>query len=211
MASLNQVVSELAHIITEAMNPVTKQEIEYIVVHQYNEAVRHSYENHGYVDNILKQRFYVSLTEVNDGDLQLENNEFLVEGILRSVDKIPRPVRLTNNLPFSRVSTIGINAFPIPFTREDRFQFTKQVPGLCGLSGYDYINDYLYIFPNEQIRNLGKVCVEAAWEHPNEIAELNGEFNCDFDNEFLIPEDMVQSIKDAILRRSQLEIGRAHV
>ena len=71
MASIAQLVSEFAHTLGEPNNKPLRQHIKLIVAQTRNEVIRRSFENHGYVDRVLTQRYKVSLTEVNDGEIEL--------------------------------------------------------------------------------------------------------------------------------------------
>lgn len=258
MASLNQLVSELAHSVGQPNNNALRENIKLLIIHTRNEIIRRSFENHGYVDKILTQRYKVSLEGLMDGDLDREVVSRLVGGeyghiyrdifighntstiheddaeygegvygmvlqgsdypmyargiryIKRTTQKVPRPVRLTNNLPFDRVSTVGYYTNKeIPFIKETSARFRNSVPGLGGVPCYDYINGYIYIFPSDNKPfTLQKIVIEGAFEHPTQIDIDNGNVNewdafMD-DNEYLLSEDMIGQIKDIIYKRDLL-------
>lgn len=69
MASLNQIVSEIAHAIHQPNNFTTRQTIRSAVIHTFNEQIRQTYERHANVDKILMQRYRISLINVPDGDI----------------------------------------------------------------------------------------------------------------------------------------------
>ena len=131
--------------------------------------------------------------------------------IKRTKQLVPRPVRLVNNLPFDRVSTVGFkNNREIPFIKETTARFSAAVPGLKGMPRYDYINGYIYIFPlcGKPI-NFDKIIIESAFEHPNPIDIENGvTTNLDVmmdENEYLLSEDMIGQIKEIIYKRDLLQ------
>ena len=109
MASIAQLVSEMAHAVKQPNNKALRENLRLLIIQTRNEIIRRSYENHSYVDKILTQRFRVSLTEVNDGDIEFpeEYADIDITKIKRTLQKVPRPIRLTNNLPFDRVSSVG--------------------------------------------------------------------------------------------------------
>ena len=207
MASINQLVSEIAHALKQPNNKALRENVKLLIIHTRNELIRHGYERHGYVDKGLTQRFKVTLTDVNDGELDIPKDvEIDVPTIKRSVEKIPKPVRLTNNLPFDRVSSVGwVSNREFPFIKETTARFRSKVPGLCGAC-YDYINGYLYIFPPAgKDFDLGAVVIESSFEQPTEIMIKNKEVE-DWDalfedNEFLLSEDMIGQIKEIIYKR----------
>lgn len=217
MASIAMMVSELAHSLGQPNNHVLRENLKLLIIQTRNECIRRSYENHGYVDKGLTQRFRVTLTEVNDGDITIpdEIKDYVaIDKIKRTTEKIPRPIRLTNNLPFDRVSSVGYaNNREFPYIKETTARFRNSVPGLCGAISYDYINEYLYLYPPRRgTLELNQIVIESAFEHPNEISLGNGEITTDNliydDNEYLIPEDMYGQIKDIIYKRDLLNQHR---
>lgn len=212
MSSIAQLVSEFAHTLGEPNNVGLKNHIKLIVAQTRNELIRRSYENHGYVDKGLTQRYRVSLTTINDGEVELPEgyDESDITKIKRTLQQVPRPVRLTNNLPFDRVSSVGFKTNrEFPFIKETSARFRSAVPGLCAMPCYDYINDFIYLFPsdNKPIM-IDKIIIESAFEHPTEIEINNGLVNpisvLDESNEWLIPEDMIGQIKEIIMKRGLL-------
>lgn len=210
MASIAQLVSEFAHSLGQPNNQALRNNIKSLIIHTRAEVIRRSYENHNYIDKGLTQRYRVSLISVNDGDIELPDG-ISVDKIKRTAQKVQRPVRLTNNLPFDRVSTVGYKTNrEIPFIKETVARFRGSLPGMCGAISYDYINDYIYIYPasNNKALNLGAIVIESAFEHPNQIILENGDANeLDValdDNEWILSEDMVGQIKEIIYKRDLL-------
>ena len=217
MASIAMMVSELAHSLGQPNNHVLRENLKLLIIQTRNECIRRSYENHGYVDKGLTQRFRVTLIEVNDGDITIpdEIKDYVaIDKIKRTTEKVPRPIRFTNNLPFDRVSSVGYaNNREFPYIKETTARFRNSVPGLCGAISYDYINEYLYLYPPRRgTFELNQIVIESAFEHPNEISLGNGEITTDNliydDNEYLIPEDMYGQIKDIIYKRDLLNQHR---
>ena len=210
MASIAQLVSEFAHSLGQPNNQALRNNIKSLIIHTRAEVIRRSYENHNYIDKGLTQRYRVSLISVNDGDIELPDG-VSIDKIKRTKQKVQRPVRLTNNLPFDRVSTVGYKTNrEIPFIKETVARFRDSLPGMCGAISYDYINDYIYIYPasNNKALNLGAIVIESAFEHPNQIILENGDANeLDValdDNEWILSEDMVGQIKEIIYKRDLL-------
>ena len=216
MASIAQLVSEMAHAVRQPNNKALRENLKLLIIQTRNEIIRRSYENHGYVDKILTQRFKVSLTTVNDGDIELpeEYDDYDITKIKRTLQRVPRPVRLTNNLPFDRVSSAGFKTNrEFPYIKETSARFRSAVPGLCGMPCYDYINEYIYIFPvDNKPFELDKIVIESAFEHPNEISVINGTVDEDKlwldENEYLLSEDMIGQIKDIMYKRDFINIVR---
>ena len=214
MASIAMLVSEFAHSLKQPNNKALRENIKTLIVHTRNEIIRRSYENHGYIDKGLTQRFKVNLSEFLDGEIELPSNYDYHYKIKRTVQKVPRPVRLTNNLPFDRVSSIGFKTNrEFPFIKETTARFRNSVPGLCSMPCYDYINGYIYIFPaNNKSFDLNQICIESVFEQPNEIELLNNEADpmkiLMDENEWLLSEDMIGQIKEIIYKRDLLNTIR---
>lgn len=214
MASIAMLVSEFAHSLKQPNNKALRENIKTLIVHTRNEIIRRSYENHGYIDKGLTQRFKVSLSEFLDGEIELPSGYDYHDKIKRTVQKVPRPVRLTNNLPFDRVSSIGFKTNrEFPFIKETTARFRNSVPGLCSMPCYDYINGYIYIFPaNNKSFDLNQICIESVFEQPNEIELLNNEADpmkiLMDENEWLLSEDMIGQIKEIIYKRDLLNTIR---
>ena len=212
MASIAQLVSEFAHTLGEPNNFGLRQHIKLIVLQTRNEVIRRSFENHGYVDRVLTQRYKVSLIDINDGEIELPEgyDDYDITKIKRTLQQVPRPVRLTNNLPFDRVSSVGFKTNrEFPFIKETSARFRSAVPGLCATPCYDYINGFIYLFPadNKPIM-INKIIIESAFEHPTAIEMDNGLVDpisiLDESNEWLLSEDMIGQIKEIILKRGLL-------
>lgn len=216
MASISMLVSEFAHSLGQPNNKALRENIKLLIIHTRNEIVRRSFENHNYVDKGLVQRFRVQLTDVNDGNIVIpeEYGEVEIDKVKRTLNKVPTPVRLTNNLPFDRVSSVGYKTSrEFPFIKETSARFRSSVPGLCGMPCYDYINGYIYIFPSgNNSFDLSQIVIESAFEHPTEIQINNGEVDgmnaMMEENEFLMSEDMIGQLKEIIYKRDLLNTVR---
>ena len=220
MASLNQIVSELVHSVGQPNNFALRENVKAAIVHTRNELIRHSMTQHGYVDSVLQQRYKVSLVSVGDGDVDYPEDfpECCKNYVKRTKQKVPRPVRFINNLPFTRVSSAGYKFnIEIPYIKETSAQFRRWLPGMRGCVCYDYINDYIYIFPTEQlpaspIESIDKIIIESVFEHPTEIKIKSGEgaeYNfLNDDDEWFIPEDMIEQLKDIIIKRNLINNHR---
>ena len=208
MSSLNQLISEIAHSLQQPNNVPVRRAIRQGIIHARNELIRHSYSNHNYIDQVLKQRFRLTLIDVPDADIP-NTDDLALREIKRTKSKVPRPVRLNNQLPFHSIKTAGItNPIIIPYISEAVTHFYKALPGMRCSPSYVYINDYLYF--NGLNDSIGAIIVESVFEYPHEIkleTSDNGEYlaNIDDDDEFFLPEDMVNSVKKLTLETREQE------
>lgn len=213
MASINQLVSEIAHSVKQPDSVPVRRAIKLGIIHARNDLIRKSYGNHNYTDKVLQQRFRLSLTDVPDGDIKVPEG-ITVKTIKRTTQKVPRPVRLTNNLPFHSVRTNGvINPIEIAFVKEASAKFYNHLPGMCPVVTYDYINEYIYININDNpdFVQLGSIIVESVFEYPHIISTDDvdtGNDSYSDDDEFLLPEDMIPTIKKLILESWNAEVIR---
>lgn len=178
MSSINQLVSEIAHVAQEPNNNALRVAIKREIIHARNELIRKSYNNHSITDKVLQQRFRLSIIDIPDGDLQ-GTDGLKLPVIKRTVQKVPRPTRLPHNVPFHSVRTAGVNnPHEIPFAKEASARFNNFLPGMCNLATYDYINEYIYIrlSPSNDIVNLKNIVIESVFEYPHiiEIETLAG-------------------------------------
>ena len=213
MASINQIVSEIAHSVQGADTVPVRRAIKLAIVHARNELIRHSFTNHRYTDKVLQQRFRVTLIDVPDGDI---NGTKLGDAttIKRTLQKVPRPTRLDNNLPFHSVRSTGVtNPIEIPFVKEASSKYYDYLPGMCPNLTYDYINDYVYINIKQDplFIKLGSIIIESVFEKPELIPVETydgGINNISDDDEYLIPEDMVNNLKKLALETYNIQIVR---
>lgn len=223
MASLNLIVSEIVHSLGEPNNYALRENVRNLVIQTRNEVIRRSFENHNYIDSVLQQKYKVKVEKVLDEDFpdDLDIEEYLKPYVFRTIQKVPKPIRFTNNLPFTRVSNVGHFASKeFPYIKETSARFREWLPGMRGQICYDYIDGYVYLFPNpvkfnhglgtqsismfNNYMNEGNIVIQAAFERPNEVARNSDNSGFEFeddDNEWFLPEDMIGNIKDIILKR----------
>ena len=215
MSSIAQLVSEIAHSVKQPNSVPVRRAIKLSIIHARNNLIRKSFSNHNYSDKVLQQRFRVSLIDVPDGDVY-GSEEIITNTIKRTANKVPRPIRLTNNLPFHSVRTVGVtNPHEIAFVKEASAKFYNNLPGMCPVITYDYINEYIYvnIQKGSVLNNLGAIVIESIFEYPHiietETVEGKLDINAIDDNdEFLLPEDMIDAIKQIVLETWNKEIIR---
>ena len=215
MSSIAQLVSEIAHSVKQPNSVPVRRAIKLSIIHARNNLIRKSFSNHNYSDKVLQQRFRVSLIDVPDGDVY-GSEGIITNTIKRTANKVPRPVRLTNNLPFHSVRTVGVtNPHEIAFVKEASAKFYNSLPGMCPVITYDYINEYIYvnIQKDSVLNNLDAIVIESIFEYPHiietETVEGKLDINAIDDNdEFLLPEDMIDAIKQIVLETWNKEIIR---
>lgn len=195
MSSLNQLISEIAHSVQQADSVPVRRAIREGIIHARNELIRHSYSNHNYTDKVLKQRFNLKIEDIENDDLRT-NVKF-------TINKVHKPVRFTNNLPFhSIIAYSENNELVIPFVSEGAAKYYKHLPGMCKGISYDYINGRIYIrnLPD----NINIITVESVFEYPHEVTEDYANDN----DEFFLPEDLVNAVKKLVLETFNPQVVR---
>lgn len=215
MSTINQLVSEIAHSVQQPNSVPVRRAIKLGIIHARNELIRKSYSNHNITDKGLQQRFKLALVPVRDGydDVAIYGTKNTIK---RTFSKVPRPTRLTNNLPFHSVRTAGVkHPVEIAFVKEASANFYSHLPGMACAPTYDYINGYIYIntYNTPSIDAINSIIVESVFEYPHIIPEVTGDNKEqitieDDDNEFLLPEDMIGDIKKLVLETFNTQIVR---
>lgn len=210
MSSINQLVSEIAHSVQQPDSVPVRRAIKLSIIHARNELIRQSYTNHKYTDKVLKQSYRLSLIDVPESDIY-NGVELGIKTIKRTTNKVNRPTRLDNNLPFHSVRTTGVdNVLDIPFVGQGVSRFYKYLPGMACSPNYDYINEYIYIYNLNN--NINSIIVESVFEYPHiiETETFDSEkiSHIDDNDEFLLPEDMISGIKQLVLATFNVEVVR---
>ena len=78
---------------------------------------------------------------------------------------------------------------------------------------YDYINDYIYINVGDSgnFNDLGAIVVEAPFEKPEIVdmeSESDGHYKINDDDEYFLPEDMIDGVKKIVLNTWNLNVVR---
>ena len=212
MASINQLVSEIAHSLQQADSVPVRRAIRLAIIHSRNQLIRQSFEQHRYIDKSIQQSFRISLIDAPDGDIK-DTEDLRLPIIKRSSQRVPRPTRLTHDLPFLSVRTIDLkNNIEIPYVKAASQKYYNVLPGFCLMGVYDYINQYLYINLNKDsnLATISNIIVEAPFENPFEINEdhIEDVYNYSDDDEFMISEDMIGNIKKLVLETWNPEVIR---
>lgn len=199
MSSIAQLISEIAHSLQQPDSVPVRRAIKLGIVHARNEIIRKSYDSHKVTDKVLQQRFRVNLINVPDGDI-IGTENIGLRIIKRTSQKVPRPTRLSNGVPFHSIRTAGVtNPIEISFVKEASSKFYSYLPGMNCCPYYDYTNDYIYININNspELLCLENIIIESVFEQPSiiETETISGLETISDNDEYLIPEDMINGIK----------------
>jgi hypothetical protein len=192
MATLNQLASNVAHLLGQPLNETLKERIKddykYLRVKYY----RQSIERYG-VDQVIKVSYIVPLEVVDIAD-----NCIIDIGcnISRSINTVGRPMRYKTDTPFTFVGTPDGYSFTyIRNISEERYRrYIKNVSkGVLWM----YLNDYIYLFDDK----IKQIKVEGVPENPEQWITICDDTTCyNDDMEFPLSYDVVESITTEIFK-----------
>jgi hypothetical protein len=210
MKSLNEIAYFIAARLGKESDFKTLQEIKAAI--KINRAlilrrdVERNSDNPSYV-----QHFYTKLIEVNEYDNCLVQGECT---ILRTENKIPRPVRLKDHSPFKYV---GIAGFENPFTYLDMNKLThiKYRTYTSNKIYYSYNNEYIYILKTDTPETdlLEYLLIQGVFTNPEEaVTNCIDSINCFSDDDpFPLPEDLIPDIINTILQGFMIDLQNPRV
>lgn len=113
MGTLNQYAARVANMIGQPDNQELKERVKDMIKTGFANRIRQSTERNG-IDNILKLSFIATVEEKEFKDIHPSQYK-VVEGkpVLCTSNKIPVPVRIKNDAPFTFVGTVMVFLFVI--------------------------------------------------------------------------------------------------
>tara|TARA_R110000796_G_scaffold105289_5_gene215290 strand:- start:9835 stop:10482 length:648 start_codon:yes stop_codon:yes gene_type:complete len=205
MASLNSISESIAIRLKEQLNTPFIESIKNDIIEYRATFIRQDLDRNplSYGDYILP--IVEELELVNQSEAPgLATNSY----ILRSKNKIAKPLRLKNNgrSNFKSISTVDRNKL-LSYINLEEFKYHKELPFQDNAIYYTYLNGYLYVL---NTLKPCKILIEGVFADPRQI------INCDEpdvfpdDRDLGIPTDMIAGIKTSILNtyRTQPEDGK---
>lgn len=195
MATLNQIADYIAGSLKQPLNEELKRRIKFSVKAWRADFIKQDIERNG-ISGIYTQRLVLDLTKVDEID------SCKVEGeckVLRTVNKVPKPIRRTDDVDFNFV---GEADGSVSFTEASRneVELFKYLKYTSTKRRYRYINGYIYIFNAKRMKYLG---LEYAFENPEEAIQVCSSStadNCYHDDmEFPLPLDMLNRMIKGML------------
>jgi hypothetical protein len=143
----------------------------------------------------ILEEFDASLCKVASNCLSsLDRERFKM---LRTVDKIPKPVRIKSwgKMSYKFVGTVD-HIIPFEFTTLEEYQYKKELPFQDKQIAYTFINGYIYIINNLELCDL---LLDGIFANPRDIYSLCSEEGFTDDNDFPIAMDMMLSMEKSIV------------
>jgi hypothetical protein len=168
-----------------------------LVLQELNYQINLESEKRG-VDNTLVLYCIVDVVKVDPID---KPNTISYKKVYRSINKLPIPVRLKHNAPLYYV---GSADRMLPYKHVTNYAIAirlKDVALVGDVPKYTIRDGYLEVYINDA--NLKKLSVGHIWHETYSISNetsLNAETLQDEESELLIPIDMLQRIKERIIK-----------
>jgi hypothetical protein len=184
-------LNELAQSYCDSVNkPFDVQFLERIkfAIKGYRAAlIRQDFERNGMAKDML-QSFVTKLVTVDEADNCIINVGCT---ILRTEDKVPKPVQLKGGDLFNYVGSVNIKNQPFVLTDTNELQYTKHKKYTKNSTRYIYRNGYIYIYTTGKFKYI---TIEGVFENPEEAMNLCAN-NCPDDNDqFPISAAMLEAL-----------------
>ena len=155
--------------------------------------IRRDVAANGLSDEFL-QKFHAPLIKVDKADDCAFNLDCT---ILRTENKVPKPVRLKSDVLFKFVGTPTGNAFT--YTEFEEIRYRLKTKYNSNIIIYSYINDYLYIY---NATKLKYAAIQAIFVDPSKIKFCaTGDTCYSDDQEFPIAADFLADIVANIISK----------
>jgi hypothetical protein len=212
MPSLNQYAQQLADSLNRPYDPMLLERIKDLIVQERATYLQQTMDKDG-IDKEYRQTYYATLEliyaneitpQANPQELTITNKQ-----IYKTTNKIPKPIRWKNYTPFMYVGVEGGN-FPYRMGNYYTKSVSKYLPLIGETIMYDYIDGYVYVFPNYEkngdvIPLSTSLRIDEVIQNPRFIrtgsnggAGNSTREDCIYytdDMEFAIPLDMINSLK----------------
>lgn len=194
MQTLNKIAYSIADSVGQPLNHMMVERIKYTIKYYRAEFIRQDIAKNGVSAEYL-QTVTVPLQRVDEVDFC---NVVLGCDVLRTINKIPKPVRKSYTIPFKYVGYVGFKgAFSYRQGQENTYAKFNKFTG-CSLA-YDYKNGYIYVYNNLKLKYI---TVQDVFIYPEEVnsfcSDDNGTQCYNDDMDFPMPEDMLRTITQGI-------------
>lgn len=230
MASLNQLVSQVAIKYGKTFDHGLRESTRSLILQLRNQEIRRSYTGNGLIDQVFKQSFIVECIEVSFDEFDFKEKS--VRDVyggkrihLRTRNRVPRPIRFTNNIPFTTIRCPGYKSLPLMYAPDYMVSTYSTNKDFRNKMYYTYKNNLIYFYnvgekyldfhsnesshpvwiPDEEKETpiegekIYYMLIEAPFEKPH-LIDVNDNLDYEYfdDNEYLIPEDMIPAILNQI-------------
>jgi len=195
MPTLKIIATQVCDALDRPFDGMFLARVKDLIMQEASMFIRRSIEKDG-IDTETVMYFDIPLTKID----KYENTSFTSgEFILRSVSKIPKPIRYKSDVPFVFVGTLD-KKISFTYCNGANVEYDKLLPLVGTRITYDYTNEYIRIYNNTKLE-LIRIGYPVA-NMRDAIMILNNVSQEDADNlyELPIPYDIINQIKTSIIK-----------
>ncbi len=205
MPSLKQIATEIIDTLGEPFNHILYERVKALIIHEIATLVKAESDKRGISEDWIVY-CPVELKKVDPADLP---NVVTEKSVYRSINKLPKRIRLKHMSPIFYVGTID-RARPFSYVSNYSIAIAiKNVNEVGDIPKYSLRNGYLECYVNDanlRFVTIGHAFVDT-YSIPNETSDKDNEILGE-DDELLIDEDIIQLLKVQILQ-ADLSITKA--
>ncbi len=194
MNALINLAESIAMILNKENDVVFKEKLKFDI-----KTLRSLFVSQDTVKNIVDSRLIQSIVlDLEEVDMSLTCDINVNCKVLRTVNKIPTPIRLKATSPFTYVGDLDGNGMSM--TKVEDWDLTDFSKYRSTVPIYDYFNDYIYI-KKGKIREF--LLIKGIFENPEDLKKCcsTSENVANFESDtYPLPLDLAARIKDTILR-----------
>lgn len=196
--TLNQLADSIANQLRQPFNHELRERIKDLFKEEMSLYIRRSIKEHG-IDDILKISYTAKLKLVDELNDPIEDSK-KKDKLLRTQFRIPTPVRIKNDSPFTFVGSA--NRRTSIAKRNLREHYLMHSFSSTGISfSYDYINGYIYLYDHKDNKYKSDyILIESIFESPEEVLSIYDDVDGQ-DIQLPMPADLVAIIRDKVLQR----------
>lgn len=204
MATLNSLAARIANMLGQPYNIELKERAKSMVKDLFANRIRQSIQKSG-IDDQLKLTFAVPIENINIKDIIGYNRELeTFNNVLGTRNKIPVPIRVSNDAPFMDVFDKYGNRYTYISDMTSHL-FRAYLFPTGAHSSYTLVNNHLIIIKSSNTievtdkRNIDDLLITGIWRDPEEVLTMYQDDDGQ-DIEIPFPADMFTNIIYEILR-----------
>lgn len=157
-------------------------------------------------DNSVLQTFCIPMIEVNANECSVDVD---CDKILRSENKIPKPLDLHTKPAITKIKPTNITSVPFNFVSKDRIPYISDATFKDAMYAFLDPNGYIYVYSTKDTRLMDCLTVTGVFEDPMEMKNYYNCCNCSDTATVCYDEDttdyplqahLIDIIRDEIIR-----------
>lgn len=193
MATIRQIGNQVTHALNRPLDNALYLRAKDLFIQEYNRMAKESL-GRNFKSLYFRQSYIASVKPVDKADSCVVS---IGCDVFRTVNKVPKPMRLPGAEPFLYVGGVdGQNRYI--FTKVTELKLVAKGKYTSKISRYDWINDYIYVYTDNKF--LEYILIDSVFANPTLVQDDCLEGICiDDDMELPIPEDLINLCISKIL------------